>query len=37
MTYSYPNFFRTAEHKLLAYVLEFDWLSRSDHRSEGDK
>jgi hypothetical protein len=37
MTDSYPNFFRIVRHKLLAYLLEFDLLSRSDHQSKGDK
>jgi hypothetical protein len=33
----YPNSFHIVEHKLSAYLIEFDLLSRSDHRSEGDK
>jgi hypothetical protein len=37
MVDSYPNFFHTAEHKLLAYPQESNLLSRSAHRSEGDK
>jgi hypothetical protein len=37
MTDSYPNFFCTAEHKVLAYSQEPDSPSRSIHRSEDDK
>jgi hypothetical protein len=37
MAVSYPNFFHTAEHKLLAYLLEYDLPFQSDHRSEDDK
>jgi hypothetical protein len=34
---SYPNFARTAEHKLSAYIQGSDLLSRSIHQFEGDK
>jgi hypothetical protein len=34
---SYRNFFHIAEHKPSAYLLEFDSLFLSDHRSEDDK
>jgi hypothetical protein len=37
MVDSYPNFFHTAEHKLLAYPQGSDLLAQSVHRSEGDK
>jgi hypothetical protein len=33
----YPNFFHSVEHKLLAYSQGSDLLSRSVHRSKGDK
>jgi hypothetical protein len=34
---TYLNFFHTAEHKLLARLLESDLPFQSDHRSEDDK
>jgi hypothetical protein len=37
MTYSYPNMFHIAEHKLLSYLLESNLLSQSGHWSEDDK
>jgi hypothetical protein len=37
MVDSYPNFFPTIEHKLLAYLPESDLPSRSVHQSEDDK
>jgi hypothetical protein len=37
MVESYPNFFHTTEHKLLAYPQGSYLLPRSVHRFEGDK
>jgi hypothetical protein len=37
MVDSYHNFFCIAGHKLLAYPLESDEPSRSDHCPKGDK